>query len=54
MTKFLFMKLKIALVVAFLSLKITAQEVEPIQCDRPDQTETPSLVNIFFCLIHFQ
>lgn len=38
------MKSKIVLVFLFISASIYAQEIEPIQADRPDQTETPAIV----------
>ena len=40
------MKSKIVLVFLFISAAIYAQEIEPIQADRPDQTETPAIVPI--------
>ena len=38
------MKLKITLVFLFIPIWFFAQNQEPIQADRPDQTETPSIV----------
>ncbi len=38
------MKAKITLFLVVISSILTAQEIEPIQTDRPDQTETPALV----------
>jgi hypothetical protein len=40
------MKSKIVLVFLFISAAIYAQEIEPIQADRPDQTETPAIVPV--------
>ena len=37
-------KIKIHLITLFVSILSFSQEIEPIQTDRPDQTETPSLV----------
>ncbi|WNM19746.1 transporter [Flavobacterium capsici] len=37
------MKAKIILLFSFISFSCFAQEMEPIQTDRPDQTESPSL-----------
>lgn len=38
------MKTKITLLLFFVSTAIFSQNQEPIQTDRPDQTETPALV----------
>ncbi|WP_293875742.1 transporter [Flavobacterium sp.] len=38
------MKSKILLLLLFFNLISFSQEIEPLQADRPDQTETPSLV----------
>lgn len=37
------MKTKIYVFLIFISFSSFAQEMEPIQTDRPDQTETPAL-----------
>ncbi len=44
MSKIKFMKTKILLFLISSSTFIYSQEIEPIQADRPDQTETPALV----------
>ena len=47
MSKNYFMKIKISLLlILFVSASIHAQKSEPIQTDRPDQTETPAIVPI--------
>lgn len=38
------MKIKTILFSLSVSVQLYAQNIEPIQCDRPDQTETPSIV----------
>ena len=38
------MRNKLLLFLFFQSLIVTAQQIEPLQADRPDQTETPYLV----------
>ena len=35
---------KIYLIILFISVNVFAQNIEPIQADRPDQTETPAIV----------
>ncbi len=44
MSKNLFMKTKITILFLFISTLIYSQNSEPIQADRPDQTETPAIV----------
>lgn len=44
MSKNCFMKTKILSLLVFVSTSIYSQTSEPIQADRPDQTETPALV----------
>jgi len=39
-----FMKIKILIIGLIISTSIYAQTTEPIQADRPDQTETPAIV----------
>jgi hypothetical protein len=38
------MKIKLLFFLFFQTVLVTAQQIEPIQADRPDQTETPYLV----------
>lgn len=44
MSKNYFMRIKLLLFLFFQTAIVTAQQIEPIQADRPDQTETPYLV----------
>ena len=38
------MKTKVLLFILLISSSIYSQSIEPIQADRPDQTETPAIV----------